>query len=142
MDSNVLFARNLLKLAMRGSDMRSLLTVSKTRGSLIAMTIVTVFLTKSGYNFPKICQYCGPGPNPSWEHMSTHNHYACTEMPEEERTFHRRDNLVQHVYNVHKVDNIGCMADTTQQYWYRKTLPLAPDDPLLICKFCEFVSST
>ena len=49
------------------------------------------------------CAFCGH-VNPNNAHMETHNYAACKERSVEERTFHRKDHLGQHLRLVHNVD--------------------------------------
>ncbi|KPM45567.1 hypothetical protein AK830_g960 [Neonectria ditissima] len=46
------------------------------------------------------CVYCGEA-NPDQSHLCGHNHDACLERSIEERTFHRKDHLQQHLKLVH-----------------------------------------
>ncbi|KAK7224421.1 hypothetical protein V2G26_012424 [Clonostachys chloroleuca] len=47
-----------------------------------------------------VCVFCG-SENPDLAHLNGHNQSACLERPLEERTFHRKDHLQQHLKLVH-----------------------------------------
>jgi hypothetical protein len=46
------------------------------------------------------CVFCGE-PSPDDSHIETHHYSACQERDDQERTFHRKDHLVQHLRLVH-----------------------------------------
>ncbi|KAF5017463.1 hypothetical protein F66182_10607 [Fusarium sp. NRRL 66182] len=47
-----------------------------------------------------VCVFCGLG-NPDRAHLDGHNQSACIQRPIEERTYHRKDHLQQHLRLVH-----------------------------------------
>ena len=55
-----------------------------------------------------------------------------------ERTFHRKDNLLQHFYNVHKADK-QCYATYDVNSYVRT---LSPTEEQLKCHFCDYTSTT
>lgn len=49
-----------------------------------------------------ICAFCGQY-EPDNLHLTGHNHDTCLDKPLVERTFYRKDHLVQHLHSVHRV---------------------------------------
>lgn len=49
-----------------------------------------------------ICAFCGQH-KPDYLHLTSHNHNTCLDKPLAERTFYRKDHLVQHLHAVHRV---------------------------------------
>lgn len=54
------------------------------------------------------CAYCGR-PEPSVEHIESHNHTECQQRDPEVRTFYRKDHLRQHLRSVHECDTLPHM---------------------------------
>ncbi|KXH30177.1 hypothetical protein CSIM01_00891 [Colletotrichum simmondsii] len=50
------------------------------------------------------CSYCGE-TDPDRAHLTGHNDEACFGRPLDERTFYRKDHLIQHLHTVHKVSH-------------------------------------
>lgn len=48
------------------------------------------------------CAYCGDA-SPDNTHLDGHNHTACLDRPMQDKTFYRKDHLVQHLHTVHRV---------------------------------------
>jgi hypothetical protein len=69
------------------------------------------------------------------ESARVHNFDFCLANTEEARTFYRRDHLVQHLRQVHRVDNVSDMQEIIQR-WHRPAEPLNSKDPALHCGFC------
>jgi hypothetical protein len=67
--------------------------------------------------------------------------HHCAQKPESERTFFRKDNLIQHLRTTHKIEDTGRMHETIQT-WRKKAPPLEPDSPFLVCPFCQEVLKT
>lgn len=78
------------------------------------------------------CVYCGE-MDPSEQHIEAHHHSACQERCLEERTFHRKDHLVQHLRLVHGAKFLGwSMAQ------WMVPMPNIPSR----CGFCGFKMTT
>lgn len=102
-----------------------------------------------------LCPFCGV-LSPNEEHMAFHNSQRCRSLPKAERTFFRKDQLVQHLHGVHfacmkhATDERGCRRtgfvrqDRTQDFGcfhlanksHNLMPPLQADDPALHCGFC------
>lgn len=54
------------------------------------------------------CIFCGE-VEPDDTHIESHNNSACLERSLEERTFYRKDHLIQHLRLVHDVKFLNCM---------------------------------
>ena len=78
------------------------------------------------------CVYCGETA-PSDVHIEAHHHSACQERSTDERTFHRKDHLVQHLRLVHGVK----FADWSMARWM---LPMP--NIRSRCGFCGIEMST
>jgi hypothetical protein len=87
-----------------------------------------------------VCPYDGL-ERPSFEYLWSHRHFPCTFRPREERTFYRRDNLVQHLQRVHNVQSMAAMRSTVES-WRADVPPLDCEDPALYYGFCEATRST
>lgn len=73
------------------------------------------------------CVFCGGG-RVDEEHLSSHKSTQCCDAPREQRTFQRKDKLVQHIKQVH-----GCGPPSVMKSWCR---PIQRD-VLLLCGFCS-----
>jgi hypothetical protein len=76
------------------------------------------------------CLYCG-----DFDHMEEHQHLSCLQKSESNRTFFRRDGLMQHLRTTHKVANTEAnMAylEMAIPQWEREAPPLEPESPFLI----------
>ncbi|EOA84566.1 uncharacterized protein SETTUDRAFT_136488 [Exserohilum turcica Et28A] len=78
------------------------------------------------------CVFCGE-TNPDEAHVEAHHYSACQERNLRERTFHRKDHLVQHLRLVHGVE----FADWSMSCWM---LPIP--DVRSRCGFCGITMST
>ncbi|KZM27348.1 metal ion binding [Ascochyta rabiei] len=78
------------------------------------------------------CVFCGE-LSPDDAHLNTHQYSACQARDEGERSFHRKDHLVQHLKLVHKVDSKHVQLDR----WKTSTL-----DVQSRCGFCTLAMST
>ena len=83
---------------------------------------------------PTNCQYCLV-PHPSPQHLEEHNHKRCKDRPELERTFLRRDHLVQHFVRFHHCTQelaSKCVAKASAT----PAEPLEPNHAALHCGYC------
>ena len=78
------------------------------------------------------CVYCGE-TTPDDAHIKAHHYPACQERTIEERTFHRKDHLVQHLRLVHGVE----FAEWSMARWM---LPIP--DVRSRCGFCGTIMNT
>ncbi|KAG9389021.1 Homeobox-KN multi-domain protein [Pyrenophora tritici-repentis] len=78
------------------------------------------------------CVYCGE-TEPDDAHIEAHHYSACQERNLEERTFHRKDHLVQHLRLVHGVE----FAEWSMAHWM---LPIP--DVRSRCGFCGTIMDT
>lgn len=85
------------------------------------------------------CRYCGG--TASYNHMTMHQHFSCAHAAESERTFFRKDNLMQHLRSTHHVGKgyLKRMKDTIS-YWKTES-PLPSESPLLMCPVCDKMST-
>jgi hypothetical protein len=82
---------------------------------------------------PNNCPYCLL-PQPSHEHLVSHNYYACSNRAIVDRTFFRLDGLLQHIKQRHMCHGKGFrMADF--ESWCQTT-SVPPESPALRCGFC------
>lgn len=63
----------------------------------------------------KACAFCR-APNPTEDHLETHNYLACQEKTVQERTFYRKDHLNQHLRLMHDVK-----YDSSMDRWHSTT---------------------
>ncbi|RAO67863.1 uncharacterized protein BHQ10_003875 [Talaromyces amestolkiae] len=63
----------------------------------------------------KACAFCR-APNPTEDHLETHNYLACQEKTVQERTFYRKDHLNQHLRLMHDVK-----YDSSMDQWRSTT---------------------
>jgi hypothetical protein len=86
---------------------------------------------------PEVCPYDNSEfPSPS--HMHAHQHDSCVYKRTEDRTFQRKDNLLQHLRIVHRVEDTTAMTKTIEA-WRLPAQSLSPHDPALHCGFCGTV---
>jgi hypothetical protein len=78
------------------------------------------------------CVFCGK-ENPDDSHVETHHYSACQERNLAERTFHRKDHLVQHLRLVHNSDFVG---------WSMTQWMLPMPNVQSRCGFCSITMST
>lgn len=78
------------------------------------------------------CVFCG-ALSPDDEHLEAHQYSACQARDESERSFYRKDHLVQHLKLVHKVDTKNVLLGR----WKTSTL-----DVKSRCGFCSLIMST
>ncbi|KXJ88159.1 hypothetical protein Micbo1qcDRAFT_111845, partial [Microdochium bolleyi] len=78
------------------------------------------------------CVYCG-APNPDEAHLLGHNHAMCVDKSLRERTFFRKDHLVQHLKLVHKAAFLAPQMD----HWKVSTEKLHSR-----CGFCDQTMDT
>lgn len=78
------------------------------------------------------CVFCGE-PEPSDDHIESHNHSTCLEKPLEARTFYRKDHLNQHLKLVHNVK----FADWSMKHWKVATPSIRSR-----CGFCGIIMDT
>jgi hypothetical protein len=57
-----------------------------------------------------LCAYCLI-PQPSREHLESHNSSACAHKTIESRSFKRKDHLIQHIRLIHKIDSIPTIGE-------------------------------
>jgi hypothetical protein len=99
------------------------------------------------------CPFCGQ-MDPDDAHMAGHKYQQCSNKPESQRTFYRRDHFIQHLHHVHFANTkhpsvrIGCQARlmATEGHnfgckdlamkWRRFGAPMRRDDPMLHCGMC------
>ncbi len=72
------------------------------------------------------CVYCNT-PDPTREHLETHNHGQCQARPINERTFYRKDHLRQHLRLMHAVE-----LDIGVEHWKSSI-----DELKSRCGFCS-----
>lgn len=89
--------------------------------------------------FPKRCPFCEKR-SPSPAHLADHNYLLCQEKPLSERTFGNRDQFLQHISQMHRVDPAQKPARLTEllDAW-RQPLPMNIDHKALHCGFCGIV---
>lgn len=75
------------------------------------------------------CVFCGE-PEPSDEHIESHNYSTCHEKPLDARTFYRKDHLNQHLKLVHNVK----FSD-----WSMKNWKVATPSIRSRCGFCGII---
>lgn len=75
------------------------------------------------------CVFCGE-PEPSDDHIESHNYSACLEKPLEARTFYRKDHLNQHLKLVHDVK----FSDWSMKHWKVATPSIRSR-----CGFCGII---
>jgi hypothetical protein len=98
---------------------------------------------EEGVHVPRESWICNPadivppegGLDVTLECRKVVNFDTCLAHSEEARTFHRRDHLVQHLRQVHRIENVSDMAATIHS-WQRSAKPLISYDPALHCGFC------
>lgn len=78
------------------------------------------------------CVFCGDA-NPDDAHVEAHNHSACQERTQEERTFYRKDHLNQHLRLVHNVK----FCDWSMGQW-----KVSSPEIRSRCGFCGIVMDT
>ncbi|KAH6633789.1 hypothetical protein C7974DRAFT_393474 [Boeremia exigua] len=78
------------------------------------------------------CAFCGE-PSPDDTHLDGHQYSACQARDETERSFYRKDHLVQHLRLVHKVDTKHVPLDR----WKTSMLDIQSR-----CGFCNLIMST
>jgi hypothetical protein len=92
--------------------------------------------------------------HPDDTHMAGHKYQQCSNKPESQRTFYRRDHFIQHLHHVHFANSkhpsvrVGCQARlmATEGHnfgckdlamrWRRFGAPMKQDDPMLHCGMC------
>ncbi|ORY15029.1 hypothetical protein BCR34DRAFT_197209 [Clohesyomyces aquaticus] len=86
--------------------------------------------------FPERCPFCSKR-HPSPSHLADHNYISCQERPLSERTFSRKDHFLQHIAQVHKVNNLQKPLRLTEllEAW-KHPLPLKDGHQALHCGFC------
>ncbi|KAH8698768.1 hypothetical protein BGW36DRAFT_294401 [Talaromyces proteolyticus] len=82
-----------------------------------------VMLTSDGQ---KACAFCRE-PNPTEDHLETHNYSSCQEKTMQERTFYRKDHLNQHLRLMHNVK-----FDSWMNQWRSTTSEIKSR-----CGFCD-----
>jgi hypothetical protein len=60
--------------------------------------------------------------------------YSCRSKPEEERTFFRKDNLMQHLRHTHGLSDFTIIVSI--ENWERTAPPIDYNSPILHCGFC------
>ncbi|CAI4210627.1 unnamed protein product [Parascedosporium putredinis] len=78
------------------------------------------------------CVFCGE-PEPTEDHIESHNYSACQEKPLEGRTFYRKDHLNQHLRLVHNVK----FSDWSMKDWKVTTPEIRS-----VCGFCGISMNT
>lgn len=78
-----------------------------------------------------VCLFCRL-PNPSSEHLETHNFTACQEKPLAERTFYRKDHIRQHLKLLH-----SAKFDPLMESWKSMVSDIKSS-----CGFCPTVFTT
>jgi len=78
------------------------------------------------------CVFCGE-PEPTDEHIETHNYSTCQEKPVEGRTFYRKDHLNQHLRLVHNVKFVD---------WSMKDWKVTTPEIRSVCGFCGISMNT
>ncbi|KAH3909124.1 hypothetical protein HBH56_168480 [Parastagonospora nodorum] len=87
-------------------------------------------------DFPSRCPFCEKG-HPSPSHLADHNYLSCQQKPLSERTFHRKDQFLQHISQVHRVSPEQKAARLTElENAWRQPLPLEIGHRALHCGFC------
>lgn len=77
-----------------------------------------------------VCAFC-PEEEPDTDHLERHNFTLCNERDVENRTFYRRDHLLQHLRLVHHADTSG-MTKTNLDVW-----KITPPQITSRCGFCD-----
>jgi hypothetical protein len=92
------------------------------------------------------CVYCGAGENWNLDmhrlHAKTEHQRSCSQKARAERTFSRKDHLVQHIRRVHKAA-LFSIDDNHAEYgpeWSKRGRPLDALDDALFCGFCGYRS--
>ncbi|KAH5014171.1 hypothetical protein HBI74_184880 [Parastagonospora nodorum] len=103
--------------------------------------------------FLQTCPFCGH-MHPDDAHMAGHKYQQCSNKPESQRTFYRRDHFIQHLHHIHFANakhpsvRVGCQARlmATEGHnfgckdlamrWRRFGAPMKRDDPMLHCGMC------
>jgi hypothetical protein len=78
-------------------------------------------------------------PSPTDEHLAQYNHFSCIGKPEAERTFFRKDKLVQHLRRTHRMTESALQklkAEGILDSWEIEPDVLLSDDLALNCGFC------
>lgn len=84
--------------------------------------------------FADPCTFCGDRW-PSAVHDCYNNYQQCLDKPEQERTFTRKDHLLQHIRQVHQEDPAN-IKDTVD-HWCKPAPPPALGSETLRCGFCQ-----
>ncbi|KAF1809314.1 hypothetical protein P152DRAFT_461724 [Eremomyces bilateralis CBS 781.70] len=92
------------------------------------------------------CPLC-PTTSPSKEHLAAHNFYECANKPQEQRTFTRRDHLIQHIQQSHRKectnrDQLLSDIRSTPDDWVFPISQTQLGDLPLLCGFCGKKSDT
>ena len=77
--------------------------------------------------------------SPTDDHLVQHNHFSCIGKPEAERTFFRKDKLIQHLRQTHRMTESALTRlkhEGILDTWETELGPLSRDDPALHCGFC------
>lgn len=86
----------------------------------------------NGITLRNSCAFCGED-KPDDAHFNTHNCSVCLDAPVSQRTFSRKDKLLQHIGQVH-----GCPTPKAIRDWYRPIQRVAT----LVCGICGLVLSS
>jgi len=92
--------------------------------------------------FPTRCPFCEKR-SPSPAHLADHNYLSCQEKPLSERSFGNRDQFLQHISQMHRIDAGQKPARLTEllDAW-RQPLPINIDLKALHCGFCGIISKS
>lgn len=92
--------------------------------------------------FPARCPFCSRN-HPSPAHLADHNYISCQEKPLSERTFANKDQFLQHISQMHKIDPGQKPARLTEliEAW-KQPLPMNIGHKALHCGFCGMVFKT
>ena len=87
-------------------------------------------------DFPSGCPFCEKN-HPSPSHLADHNYLSCQQKPLSERTFHRKDQFLQHISQLHRISPEQKPARLTElENAWRQPLPLEIGHRALHCGFC------
>lgn len=93
--------------------------------------------------FLDVCFFCGESDTYCTSHLDSHNLISCTAKTEKERTFNRKDHLMQHIKNAHllvddpiKRSEICKQLNNRLHKWMREATPEELGLDVLWCGFC------
>lgn len=89
---------------------------------------------------PTWCPFCRE-LLPTEEHLAKHRYQECRNKPEAQRTFSRKDHLLQHIRSTHLAQDVSNHPpvypnNAFLKLWECSPPPLESDNPALHCGFC------